>query len=165
MDHDASENGITVKDPSTLPTAMQGYGPWYHKSGPNDSYETSFTYILGRLYEYEAIQKWFNGITTAKALNIGMLSTRTARVFAASNRIDRSGAHLGWYWTEDRASSLDIATFNGIEVGEYNKEREPKKWREVLAVLDGLKDRVVEPVAASVSTSQSILRLRDLGSD
>lgn len=73
-----------------------------------------------------------------------MISTRGARAYATNDRVDKSGAHLGWYWSEDRASSLDLATFNGIDVGEYDREREPGKWREVLAVLDGVRERVNE---------------------
>lgn len=152
VDSESSE-GRQVED-TDLPKSMHAYGPWYHKSEFYSKYETGFTYILGRLYEFGAMQKWFPAILPVEALNHGMECTRTARVYATTHRNDHSGAHLGWYWGEDRASALDLATFNGIDVGEYNKEREPKKWREVLAVLDGHKDRVVEPVAEITNNTE-----------
>lgn len=138
-----SSEGHVVED-IKLHDTMRGYEPWYHKNDVGDKYETSFTCVLGRLYQYEAMQQWFPTLAPLEALNKGMASTRMSRAYATSHRTDHSGAHLGWYWGEDRAASLDLATFNGIEVGEYDREREPKKWREILAVLDGLKDRLVE---------------------
>ena len=145
-----SEN-CPVEDDDEIPKTMHAYGPWYHKSTSQAKYETGFTHILGRLYEFEAMKQWFPNITASEALDKGMASTRTSRNYATTHRKDHSGAHLGWFWGEDRASALDLATFNDIEVGEYDKEREPNKWRDVLAVLDGLKDRVVEPVIAESS--------------
>lgn len=139
--------GYPVEEGDEIPEILHAYGPWYHKATSKDKFETGFTHILGRLYEFEAMKQWFPTITTPEALDKGMASTRTSRAYATSHRKDHSGAHLGWFWGEDRASALDLATFNGIEVGAYDKEREPKKWREVLAVLDGTRDRVVEPVA------------------
>ena len=143
-----SSKGSLAED-IKLHKTMRGYGPWYHKTGADnnnddDRYETSFTCLLGRLYQYEAIQQWYPTLTPSEALNLGLASLRSSRAFATSHRTDYSGTHLGWYWGEDRAASLDLSTFNGIEVGEYDREREPKKWREILAVLDGLKDRLVE---------------------
>ena len=143
IDKESSE-GHVVEDIKVHET-MRAYGPWYYKNDLDDNkYETSFTCLLGRLYQYEAMQQWFPALTPSEALNQGMASIRTSRAYATSARNDYSGAHLGWYWGEDRAASLGLATFNGIEVGEYDREREPKKWREILAVLDGLKDRLVE---------------------
>ena len=143
VDRESSEGHVVEN--SKVHSTMRGYGPWYYKNDSDgNKYETSFTGLLGRLYTYEAVQQWFPALTPSEALNQGMASIRTCRAHATSHRTDHSGAHLGWYWGEDRAASLDLATFNGIEVGEYDREREPKKWREILAVLDGLKDRLVE---------------------
>ena len=142
-----SSESCPVEADDEIPKIMHAYGPWRHKSTAQAKYETGFTHILGRLYELEAMNQWFPNITAPEALDKGMASTRNSRGYATSHRKDHSGAQVGWFWGEDRASALDLATFNGIEIGEYDKEREPKKWREVLAVLDGLKDRVVEPVA------------------
>ena len=152
IDKESSE-GHVVED-IKLHHTMRGYEPWYHKSGVGDKYETSFTCLLGRLYQYEAMQRWFPFLPPSEALNKGMESIRTCRSYATSHRTDHSGANLGWFWGEDRAASLDLATFNGIEVGEYDREREPKKWREILAVLDGLKDRLVEaPVDPTINAT------------
>ena len=157
IDKESSE-GHVVEDVE-LHYTMRGYEPWYHKNGAGDKYETSFTCLLGRLYQYEAMQRWFPFLPPSEALNKGMESIRTCRSYATSHRTDHSGANLGWFWGEDRAASLDLATFNGIEVGEYDREREPKKWREILAVLDGLKDRLVEaPITPQVDADDNPAR-------
>ncbi|KAL8788217.1 MAG: hypothetical protein Q9195_007432 [Heterodermia aff. obscurata] len=155
IDQASSEGPLT--EATNLHPTMRGYGPWYHKSRlADEKYETSFTCLLGRLYTYEATQKWYPALPPREALNLGMASVRTSRAYATSYRTDYSGTHLGWYWGEDRAASLDLATFNGIEVGEYDREREPNKWREILAVLDGFKDRlVVEGPPPPPSTSNA----------
>ena len=152
IDKKSSEGHVV--DDTKLHDTMRGYEPWYHKNDVGDKYETSFTCILGRLYQYEAMQQWIPALTSSEALNKGMASTRMCRAYATSHRIDQSGAHLGWYWGEDRAASLGLATFNGIEVGEYDREREPKKWREILAVLDGLKDRLIEAPTNPAKTDE-----------
>ena len=146
-----SSKGHVVEDYKVHNT-MRRYGPWYYKNDSGDNkYETSFTCLLGRLYQYNAMQQWFPALTPSEALNHGLTSIRDSRAYATSHRTDYSGTHLGWYWGEDRAASLGLATFNGIEVGEYDREREPKKWREILAVLDGLKDRLVEAPVVKVN--------------
>ena len=140
-----------LAEPAILPKSMDGYRPWYHKSGPGDKYESGFHNIMGRLYEYEAMQKWFGeNISPIEALDKGAVSVRKSREYATSHRTDHTGGNHGWFWGEDRAHALGLATFNNIEVGEYNREREPKRAREILAVLDGRKDRLAEPIVSTL---------------
>ena len=151
IDNDSKKRQL-LRD-SDVPKSMRDYGPWYHKADIQSKYETGFPYLFGRLYNYESLQRWFPGISPSEALDKGMASTRVSRAYAKVHRSDHSGAQLGWFWGEDRANALDLSSFNGIEIGEYDREREPQKWRDILAVLDGLKDRV--PVTGANSNESN----------
>ncbi|KAI4178666.1 MAG: hypothetical protein LQ346_007369, partial [Caloplaca aetnensis] len=42
-----------------------------------------------------------------------------------------------WLWADHRAAALDLPQLGGLDVGEWDEEREPGVWRRVLEVLDG----------------------------
>ena len=122
-----------------LPTTLilHPYGPWYHREGPYHSHEVQYQHTVGRLFEYQAMKRWYPNITPNAALNAGFGSVAFTRRAAIKQRTQQGGNKPGYFWGEHRADALDLATFNGIDVGIYDMDRDPQKWRQVLAVLDG----------------------------
>lgn len=133
-DPTSSSKSIPASFPAASP--MGPYGPWYHRSGPNSLHEIQCHHILGRLFEYPALKRWYRDIPPADALNIGLDGVLSARRHAIANRTTKGVDESGYFWGEHRADALGLATFNGIDVGIHDQSREPRKWRQVLAILD-----------------------------
>lgn len=119
--------------------AMQGYGQWYHISEPGDLLSVSFSSVVGRLFEKEAVQKWIPQHGKS-ALDIGRPGTVESREYAKRHDA-RLGIKTPIHLSDSRIECLDLHSFNGIEVGPTNTDRDPTLWRNVLAVIDGVKDR------------------------
>lgn len=118
-----------------ISSILHPYGPWYHLEGSNQNHEIQYQHTAGRLYEYEAMRRWYPGIKPHAALNAGFESISFTRHHAINKRI-RQGVHKsGCFWGDHRAEALDLATFNGIDVGIHDMDRDPQKWRQVLALL------------------------------
>ena len=155
-----------------LSPPMQTYNDtsWWHLTDPSEIHSVSFLNILSRLYESDAVASCFPSLSKSVLLDShlsnGEAVTHARAVAAATDeRIldlsakddddddddDDEGAEerqkkkkkkKEWFWADCRAEALDLQTVNGLEVGLYDGEREPKVWREVLGVVDGWKERV-----------------------
>ena len=143
LDPNKSFKGLEVdlnKVPESLPPGMRGYDKWYHMCAPGKRLEITYDCVLGRCFEAEAMHSWF---TLSKGnLNMGLSGSLAAREYSAKSDMRIVGSGKRWYWGNYRADSLDIETFNGFEVGQYNTDRDPKMWRSNLKVLDGVTDKV-----------------------
>ena len=66
------------------------------------------------------------------------------RIFSATDDVDEQGDRERgkWFWAESRAEGLDVQSVNGVEVGGWDGEREPRVWRQVLGVVDGRREGV-----------------------
>ena len=116
-----------------------------------------YQHTLGRVLEYPAVKQWFQTshqgkeqqqprlLTPSEALSIGLDSVLEVRRYAVRNRRapapgsekhDDGGGSRAYFWADHRADALGLATFNGIDVGRYDIDREPRRWRQALAVLD-----------------------------
>ena len=163
--HKTSSSHIRVTD-THLPKAMQSYNTeWFHVSQPDDIHSTSFSSIHSRLYEADAISAYLPSFPASHLLHAPTTTTSThnneritkpqdpitlARTIAAATdeRITESHSPLtpsqskSFLWADSRSEALDLQTVNGLEVGFYDIEREPRVWREVLGVVDGRREGV-----------------------
>lgn len=131
--------------------SMQGYGQWYHMSKPGDLLSVSFSSVLGRLFEFEAVQKWIpqNG---NNELDIGRPGIIESREYAKQNDA-RLKNQKPIFLSDSRIESLDLLSFNGIEVGATNDERDPRLWRNALAVIDRVQHRATTTQASALQSS------------
>lgn len=142
LDQQSSYKSMEVdldKVPGSLPPGMRGYNKWYHMCAPGKGLKVTYDCVLGRSFEAEAMRSWFN--LPKENLDLGLSGTLKAREYSARSDMRIAGSGKRWYWGNYRADSLDIETFNGFEVGQYNTNRDPKMWRSNLKVLDGVADK------------------------
>ena len=163
--HKTSSSHIRITD-THLSKAMQTYDTeWFHLSQPDDIHSTSFSSIHSRFYEAEAISSYLPSLPASNLLHAPTTTTTThnneritkpqdpitlARTIAAATdeRItDSYSPHpasqsKSFLWADSRSEALDLQSVNGLEVGFYDMEREPRVWREVLGVVDGRREGV-----------------------
>lgn len=128
--------------------SMQGYGQWYHISQPGDLLSVSYSSVLGRLFEFEAIQKWTRD--RSNAVDAGCSAIIESRQFAQKNDA-RLKLVTPIFLSDSRVEALDLPTFNGLDVGPKTADRDPKTWRDALAVIDGVKNRVTSAKKSAIS--------------
>ncbi|KAF1954618.1 hypothetical protein CC80DRAFT_493737 [Byssothecium circinans] len=118
------------------PKAAAGYSRWYPLHPVTKELAVPFSRILGRLYEHGAMSLW---IPSTPNIDQGRESVLEARQYAQENdnRIISSPG-CQWFWGESRAGALDLHTINGLEVGKYDTERDPKEWRKRIKILEGV---------------------------
>ena len=134
------------------PVGSAEYGPWYRLHPEGKKYEVSYDQVLGRLYEAEAVRLWTGQrqekvndgeVTTASSLDYDVASILSARHYATSvdERLPEPQGHeLLWFWADHRAEALDVATFNGLELGRYHDVRDKEtmdSWNYAVKVLNG----------------------------
>ncbi|KAL8921092.1 MAG: hypothetical protein Q9172_004185 [Xanthocarpia lactea] len=148
-----------------LSPPMQTYNDtsWWHLTHPLEIHSVSFSNIHSRLYESDAVASYFpslpqsvlldphvsNGEAVTRARAIAAATDERTVDLSAEDYDDDEGAEekqkkkkKEWFWADCRAEGLDLQSVNGLEVGLYDGEREPKLWRQVLGVVDGWKERV-----------------------
>lgn len=124
-------------EPHAITSLMHAHGPWYHLARPGDLLSLDHSAILSRLYDLPAIRQWLPHDSPLSAGRLGLLVTkRLAPQLDA--RLRQTGAPI--YVADSRAEALNLATFNGVNVGPHDRERDPKAWRHVLTILDGMGD-------------------------
>ncbi|KAL8899572.1 MAG: hypothetical protein Q9192_001512 [Flavoplaca navasiana] len=161
--HTTSSSHIRI--PGThLSKAMQSYNTeWFHLDQPDDIHSASFSSIHSRFYEADAISAYLPSLPASDLLHAPNTTTHNnestpkphdpitqARTIAAASdeRItDTDSPHpanqsKSFLWADSRSEALDLQTVNGLEVGLYDMEREPRVWREVLGVVDGRREGV-----------------------
>lgn len=145
LDQQSSYKGMEVdldKVAGSLPPGMRGYDKWYHMCEPGKRLKITYDCVLGRCFEADAMRSWF--ALPKENLDLGLSGTLIAREYSARSDMRIAGSGKKWYWGNYRADSLDIETFNGFEVGQYNTDRDPKMWRSNLKVLDGVADKAAQ---------------------
>ncbi|KAF2112163.1 hypothetical protein BDV96DRAFT_602611 [Lophiotrema nucula] len=126
-----------------IPTIMKKWDTWYPLHPPNKEMQCSFTRVLGRLHEAEAMMLWFPrfypGTKDIRPPNLtqGHEGLKDAREYASKHdqRIVNAFGST-WYWAESRSEALDVQTMNGLEVAKYNHERDPQIWRKEIKGMD-----------------------------
>ena len=108
--------------PGSLPSGMRGYNKWYHMSEPGTHHIVTYDWVVGRLFEADAMRSWFT--PSIGDLNTGVSGVRIARDYSA-RKDKRINTQRGeeWFWGSYRTDSLDVEeseTFNGFEVREYH---------------------------------------------
>ena len=134
------------------PVGSAEYGPWYRLHPHGKGYEVSYDQVLGRLYEAEAVRLWAgqrqekvrNGeVTKPPPLDFdaaGILSARHYATQVDERLPEPQGNEISWFWADTRAQALDVATFNGLEVGKYHDVRDKatiESWNYAVKVLNG----------------------------
>lgn len=121
-----------------LHPVMRGYGPWFHVGLSSDIVTVDHSQILGRLYEKQAMELW-SPRCRSTLLDMGCTGVLEARQ-DAKKRDCRVKPSEGFYVADSRAESLNLGTFNGINVGPTDAEPDPKLWRDFLAAMDVIED-------------------------
>ncbi len=169
---------ISPEEAKTIfrPVGSALYGPWYTLHAPRHRYEISHDQILGRLHEGAAVQLWTGSLQrklsegqkhARPSLDYDLKGVEEGRIYAtvADERLEESKDTFPlWFWADTRAEALDVQTFNGIEVGNYDKVRDKETlelWRTHLKILNGVS---VDSIASKYTnftnldlTSQDIL--------
>ena len=137
-DKKRSYKGMTLEpndDTGRYPLGMEGYDRWYYIQKPGSLHDYTHDCILGRCHEGEATMYWSG--EPEPTLDLGLRGIQEARLYSAENdqRLLDSGKKC--FWGDHRADCLDLGSLNGIEVGNRDRDRDPKFWRENLQIIDG----------------------------
>lgn len=149
------------------PVGTALYGSWYPLHHVKDRLEVSYDQVLGRLYEAEAIRLWSgqrqqhhtsSDPAAAKSdLAFDMSSIIAGRRYATKVDERMPGLpvtdpnEIRWLISDYRAQSLDVASFNGLEVGPYFEARTPATlaaWRAHIKISNGEKVTAEELTSA-----------------
>ena len=140
---------------------MDGYETWYRMSGPDKRVEIPHFAATGRVYERKAMELWFGkpeapkGQRGVSAFQDGYVGTVEARKHAAET--DKRCVDYGrkWYWADYRNEALDLRFMNGLEIGKWDKTRDPVAWTNALMIIDGYQNEQgnVAPKPGSFETS------------
>lgn len=133
-----ASKGNVVNVPSD--SILHPFGPWYYLEGSNEKNEMQYQHTMGRLYELEAMKRWFPNIAPQAALSAGLGSVTFLRNYVA--KAQRQSGNTS-FWGEHRADALKLATFNGIDVGKNDLSRDAKTWQKALSVLAAEEKKVV----------------------
>ena len=140
-------------DEVTLPLAqgMKGHGQWYHMASPELTSQVTYSRLLGRCYEADAMGLW--QLDEPGVLDTGLDNTLAARKYSGENdhRIIKGGKK--WYWGDYRLEVLDLVEVNGEPTSLAVKPCHPEHWRTVLRDVNGVADKNSElpPVAAGTN--------------
>ncbi|KAF2093519.1 hypothetical protein NA57DRAFT_48274 [Rhizodiscina lignyota] len=110
---------------------------WYLRHPQNKKLEVPFFRIMGRCYETDAMEKWLP--PDATNLSVGLDGIIDGRAYSEKHD-KRILEGKTWFWGEHRADSLGVETLNGQEVSKFDPDRDPKKWRRQIRVLEGIAD-------------------------
>ena len=120
---------------------VSGYERLYRMHGAKQSLRVPFKRILGRCFEAEAMMLWFppaNKVQYKVAnLDIGAEGIRDARSYSSKTYL-RVKEGRAWFWADTRVEALDLGSFNAQEVGRYDEDREPYRWRTCIKIMDGM---------------------------
>ncbi|KAG8533850.1 uncharacterized protein KY384_001591 [Bacidia gigantensis] len=132
-----NEEDKEVPDDISLPRSMHGYtsqGAWHIVGDPAKSYSISPSFILGRLYEAEALEHYdLRSGGGGEEINFNPSGINEARAYARGhderirdfNRDAKGGQKVcKWLWANDRVEALGLHTFGDFDVGE--------EWEEIL---------------------------------
>ncbi|CAO2657886.1 Nn.00g071460.m01.CDS01 [Neocucurbitaria sp. VM-36] len=122
------------------PKAAHGYLTWYPLHPPSKELAIPYSRVLGRLYERDALAIWLNTETTDEpSLDTGREAVLEARAFSRihDQRIAKE-LNATWYWGDSRADALNLHTINGLEVSTYDRERDVRKWRKDIKLIEGM---------------------------
>ena len=122
---------------------VSGYKRLYCMHGAEQSLRVPFKRVLSRCYEAEAIMLWFPPVdrTQHNVANIdtGAEGIRDARTYSAETCL-RIQEGRSWFWADTRVEALDLGSLNAQEVGRYDEDREPYRWRAYIKVMDGVSE-------------------------
>lgn len=121
-------------DPTDLQPVMRGYGPWYHYGLSSDMVSIDYSQVLGRLFERQAMDSWSRTV-----LDMGCRGVLEARKYATTHE-DRAKRGGGFSFADSRAESLNLETFNGIDVGTLHSELELDLGQNVLSALHAIEN-------------------------
>ena len=112
---------------------MSSYGDWYRLHSPDIKVEVSQDMILGRCYEFDAMEILFG----SHAFGLDLHGVENARNY--SRQVDeRIPEGKDWYWGDFRTQTLALDSLNGQDVGYSSEARDARLWNTSLKVIDGM---------------------------
>ena len=122
-------------------STFSGYKRFHRIHGAEQSLRVSFKRILSRCYEAEAMMLWFPPVDSTQHnsanLDTGAEGIRDARSYSARVYL-RIQEGRSWFWADTRVEALDLGSLSAQEVGRYDEDREPHRWRAYIKVMDGV---------------------------
>ncbi|OAL54023.1 hypothetical protein IQ07DRAFT_584608 [Pyrenochaeta sp. DS3sAY3a] len=124
----------------TPPKSAAGYGHWYPLHPPSKELTLPFTRILGRLHERDAVESLASEslASPGKYLDMGREDLATARTYSREHDQRIRDQSSSWYWGDHRADALNLQTINGLDVANFDQQRDIKAWRRTNKRIEGL---------------------------
>ncbi|KAH7394371.1 hypothetical protein BKA66DRAFT_567319 [Pyrenochaeta sp. MPI-SDFR-AT-0127] len=119
------------------PKVAHGYSSWHPLHPPSKELAIPYSRILGRLFERDAMVMWLDSDLTG--LDVGREGLMEARAFSRDydQRIAQE-INASWYWGDNRADALNLQTINGLNVSKYDQDRDLRRSRKDIKLIDGL---------------------------
>ncbi|KIW08575.1 uncharacterized protein PV09_00539 [Verruconis gallopava] len=121
-------------------TGLNRAGPWYARTPADKLTRVPFHRVMGRYYDLDAVDKWVHGKGAQgqplTSPGIGLSGIIQARRYS-SDEYQRIQDGNTWFWADTRVEALDLEEVNGLLVSSRDPDRDPKKYRKQIRVIDG----------------------------
>ena len=123
-------------------TSLDVCGPWYQRTPADKLVRVPVHRVMGRCHDPHIVQQWLEGTQDANAgtviskLGIALDGVVEGRAHSSAEyrRIDEDRS---WFWADTRAEALDLEEINARVVSSQDPNRDPKKYRKEIRVIEG----------------------------
>jgi hypothetical protein len=123
-------------------TSLDRLGPWYPRTPADKLSRIPFHRIMSRSRDPDVVEEWIHGQKLSKdgapltKAGVGMSGVIEARKWCSTEfrRIDEGKS---WFWADTRVEALDLEEVNGLIVSSQDPDRDPKKYRREIRVIEG----------------------------
>jgi hypothetical protein len=134
--------GPTTVDPELLPEVYDRFGKWFYRHNPSKSCVVPFHRVMGRCFELTALDAWIpneDGPSKPPNFSEGLTGLKASRQYSTrqNSRIKNGKMGKTWFWADCRVEALDLHEVNGYEVASQDPDRDTKKWRKEIRILEG----------------------------
>jgi hypothetical protein len=123
-------------------TRLDLFGPWYPRTPADKLARIPFHRILGRCHDPDVIEQWLHGNLPTPDTElltkpgIALQGVTHGRMYS-SEEFRRIDEDRNWFWADTRAEALDLEEINGRMVSSQDPDRDPKKYRKEIRVIEG----------------------------
>jgi hypothetical protein len=154
------------------PKGAADYADWHPRHPSDKELAVPFNRVLGRLTERDAMAYFLKSDSEELLdLEVGRRAVMEGRKFSQKHNTRLTQQlNATWFWADHRAEALGLHTMNGLDVAEFDQERDVKDMRKKYQTLDaiangqvhsdkvrpeGLRDFLAPPNALSRAQSTS----------
>jgi hypothetical protein len=121
-------------------TSLHRIGPWYARTPDDKLSRVPFHRVMGRCYNPDVVDIWVHGEKSkgdpVMKVGLGMSGVISARKFCSAE-YKRIEDNRNWYWADTRVEALNLEEINGFLVTNQDPDRDPKKYRREIRVIEG----------------------------